>query len=141
MSMTIVNMACREVLVDFLNSEPTLKIILFTAIIVPPAHDSAMGDITEANFDGYLSQNWPATSFGYDGTNHYAYINIPTITFTSTGPTPNNTIIGYALTYTPFKSIPALFGLELFPTPITINAAGQTVSFTVSIHLTQGAGS
>lgn len=106
-----------------------IKVRLFTAPTTN-VKTNILSSYTAATFAGYADQS-PAFAAATLDANGNGQAVAPALTFTSSGPTPANTIYGY-LIYDGTSS--KVWYSDLFTAPITINATGQSITVTPTMY-------
>lgn len=116
----------------------TAKIRLFQNNYTPVT-GTVIAALTEATFGGYAGVSTPvATDSGVipGGVDNWIF---GSVTFTATGATLPQTIYGYWVECVdPLLAATKILWAQRFDTPQALTAAGQTISFVLSLAGTQG---
>lgn len=121
----------RLVINKLLNNGGTTKVKLFKNNIVPDA-DTVLGDLTEADFDGYAELNPTGTAATINGSNQ-GEVEYDALTFTRASTGAAQTIYGYYLKAVDDFANPYLLLVELFPAPVVVTNLGEAVVFNLRL--------
>jgi hypothetical protein len=108
--------------------EPTLHLNVANVTVTP---ETALGGLTEATFTGYAAVASVAFGTPGNGPNGSAEMFAPSVTFTCTGGTPNQTVYGWYLTDSGATTLYLYVPLAV---PVQITTTGDQVTVQPAIQ-------